>query len=105
MSEIKSNKPVRRKRFYNNNLNCQKCRSINYDERDPFLCNSSSYWRNCKFYFIFTGKQINYVQSIQSDQRSIIYRFVEQIPPIYYIQSRQTYYQIGKYIQENDMYT
>ncbi|CAF4254690.1 unnamed protein product, partial [Rotaria sordida] len=84
---------------------CQKCRSINYDERDPFLCNSSSYWRNCKFYFIFTGKQINYVQSIQSDQRSIIYRFVEQIPPIYYIQSRQTYYQIGKYIQENDMYT
>ncbi|CAF1336048.1 unnamed protein product [Rotaria sordida] len=25
---------------------------------------------------------------------SYIYRFVEQIPPIYYIQCRQTYYQI-----------
>ncbi|CAF1596808.1 unnamed protein product [Rotaria sordida] len=27
---------------------------------------------------------------------SYIYRFVEQIPPIYYIQSRQTYYQIDE---------
>ncbi|CAF2534933.1 unnamed protein product [Rotaria sp. Silwood2] len=49
-------------------LRSNKCRSINNDELYRFLCNSCDYCKYCKFYFIFTDKQINYVQSNQSDE-------------------------------------
>ncbi|CAF2716025.1 unnamed protein product [Rotaria sp. Silwood2] len=51
-----------------NVFQCHKCRSINYDERDPFLCNSCGYCKYCKFDFIFTAKQVNYVEPIESDE-------------------------------------
>ncbi|CAF1322792.1 unnamed protein product, partial [Rotaria sordida] len=54
-----------------NVFQCHKCRSINYDERDPFLCNSCGYCKYCKFDFIFTAKQINYVEPIESDEDRI----------------------------------
>ncbi|CAM4878013.1 unnamed protein product [Rotaria socialis] len=51
-----------------NVFQCHKCRSINYDERDPFLCNSCGYCKYCKFDFIFTAKQVNYIEPIESDE-------------------------------------
>ncbi|UJR08441.1 hypothetical protein I4U23_012711 [Adineta vaga] len=51
-----------------NVFQCHKCRSINYDERDPFLCNSCGYCKYCKFDFLFTAKQVNYVEPIESDE-------------------------------------
>ncbi|CAF1250057.1 unnamed protein product, partial [Adineta ricciae] len=51
-----------------NVFQCHKCRSINYDERDPFLCNSCGYCKYCKFDFLFTAKQVNYIEPIESDE-------------------------------------
>ena len=71
-----------------NVFQCHKCRSINYDERDPFLCNSCGYCKYCKFDFIFTAKQINYVEPIESDDDRTktltnISQLLEKIDKIY----------------------
>ena len=51
-----------------NVFQCHKCRSINYDERDPFLCNSCGYCKSCKFNYVFTCKQVNSVEPIENDE-------------------------------------
>ncbi|CAF0847863.1 unnamed protein product, partial [Didymodactylos carnosus] len=50
-----------------NVFQCHKCRSINYDERDPFLCNSCGFCKYAKFEFNFSAKHQNYVDPIESD--------------------------------------
>ncbi len=39
-----------------NVFQCHKCRSINYDERDPFLCNSCGFCKFAKFDFTLVGR-------------------------------------------------
>src|SRR6218665_108811 len=51
-----------------NVFQCHKCRAINYDEKDPFLCHSCGYCRYAKFEYNFTACHApSAVQRILSD--------------------------------------
>ncbi|KAG1664196.1 E3 ubiquitin-protein ligase UBR4 [Nymphon striatum] len=39
-----------------NVFQCHKCRAINYDERDPFLCNACGFCKYAKFDYTLTAK-------------------------------------------------
>lgn len=39
-----------------NVFQCHKCRAINYDERDPFICNSCGYCKFAKFDYSLYAK-------------------------------------------------
>ena len=44
------------------------CRAINYDERDPFLCNSCGYSKYAKFETTVSGKSCAAVDPIESEE-------------------------------------
>ena len=46
---------------------CHKCRAINYDEKDPFLCNSCGFCKYAKFDFTLTAKPTCQVDSIENE--------------------------------------
>jgi hypothetical protein len=50
-----------------NVFQCHKCRSINYDERDPFLCNSCGFCKFAKFDFTIVGRPCCAVDTIESE--------------------------------------
>jgi hypothetical protein len=50
-----------------NVFQCHKCRSINYDERDPFLCNSCGFCKFAKFDFTIVGKPCCAVDTIETE--------------------------------------
>ena len=39
-----------------NVFQCHKCRSINYDEKDPFLCNACGFCKYAKFEYTLTSR-------------------------------------------------
>lgn len=51
-----------------NVFQCHKCRAINYDEKDPFLCNTCGYCKYAKFDFVMTAKQCCAVDPIESEE-------------------------------------
>ncbi|XP_074029001.1 E3 ubiquitin-protein ligase-like protein poe [Leptinotarsa decemlineata] len=50
-----------------NVFQCHKCRAINYDEKDPFLCHSCGYCKYAKFEFSLLAKPCCAVEPIESD--------------------------------------
>uniref|UniRef100_A0A336LS26 CSON002589 protein n=1 Tax=Culicoides sonorensis TaxID=179676 RepID=A0A336LS26_CULSO len=51
-----------------NVFQCHKCRAINYDEKDPFLCNSCGFSKFAKFDFSLVGKPSFVMDSIEDDE-------------------------------------
>ncbi len=47
---------------------CHKCRAINYDEKDPFLCNSCGFSKYAKFDTYVEGKSCSAVDPIESEE-------------------------------------
>jgi len=50
-----------------NVFQCHKCRAINYDEKDPFLCNACGYCKYAKFDFSLTSRPCCAVDPIEND--------------------------------------
>ncbi|EDO43429.1 predicted protein [Nematostella vectensis] len=46
---------------------CHKCRSINYDERDPFLCNACGFCKYAKFDYTLTARPCCAVDPIDNE--------------------------------------
>jgi E3 ubiquitin-protein ligase UBR4 len=51
-----------------NVFQCHKCRAINYDERDPFLCNSCGFCKFAKFEFTVVGRIHSTAEAIECDE-------------------------------------
>lgn len=51
-----------------NVFQCHKCRAINYDERDPFLCNSCGFCKFAKFEFTVVGRVHCTAEPIENDE-------------------------------------
>ncbi|ESP04880.1 hypothetical protein LOTGIDRAFT_156120, partial [Lottia gigantea] len=47
---------------------CHKCRAINYDEKDPFLCNACGFCKYAKFDFTLTAKPCCAVDPIENEE-------------------------------------
>ena len=50
-----------------NVFQCHKCRAINYDEKDPFLCNSCGFCKYAKFDYTLTAKPTCAVDPIENE--------------------------------------
>ncbi|XP_050533339.1 E3 ubiquitin-protein ligase UBR4 [Daktulosphaira vitifoliae] len=50
-----------------NVFQCHKCRAINYDEKDPFLCHSCGFCKYAKFDYVLTAKPCCAVDPIEND--------------------------------------
>ena len=50
-----------------NVFQCHKCRSINYDEKDPFLCNACGFCKYAKFEYTLTSLPCCAVDPIESE--------------------------------------
>ena len=46
---------------------CHKCRAINYDEKDPFLCNSCGFSKYAKFDTFLEARSCSAVDPIESE--------------------------------------
>ena len=78
-----------------NVFQCHKCRSINYDERDPFLCNSCGFCKFAKFDFTLVGRNCCAVDPIESEEDRkqtllTINQLLERADKIYYTLSQHT---------------
>ena len=78
-----------------NVFQCHKCRSINYDERDPFLCNSCGFCKFAKFDFTLVGRNCCAVDPIESeeDRKQTLLQIsslLERADKIYYTLSQHT---------------
>ena len=51
-----------------NVFQCHKCRAINYDEKDPFLCHACGFCKYAKFDYTLTGRPCCAVDPIESDE-------------------------------------
>ena len=47
---------------------CHKCRAINYDEKDPFLCNSCGFSKYAKFDTFLEARSCSAVDPIESEE-------------------------------------
>ena len=47
---------------------CHKCRAINYDEKDPFLCNSCGFSKYAKFDVYVEHKSSSAVDPIETEE-------------------------------------
>lgn len=47
---------------------CHKCRAINYDDKDPFLCNSCGYSKYGKFDYTVYGRAVAGVEPIENEE-------------------------------------
>ncbi|KAK2587956.1 hypothetical protein KPH14_004040 [Odynerus spinipes] len=50
-----------------NVFQCHKCRAINYDEKDPFLCHSCGFCKYAKFDYTLTARPCCAVDPIEND--------------------------------------
>lgn len=50
-----------------NVFQCHKCRAINYDEKDPFLCHACGFCKYAKFDYTLTGRPCCAVDPIEND--------------------------------------
>ncbi|XP_067929550.1 E3 ubiquitin-protein ligase UBR4-like [Watersipora subatra] len=51
-----------------NVFQCHKCRSINYDEKDPFLCNTCGFCKYAKFDMTLTARACSAVDPIETEE-------------------------------------
>lgn len=51
-----------------NVFQCHKCRSINYDEKDPFLCNACGFCKYAKFEYTLTTRACCAVDPIENEE-------------------------------------
>lgn len=51
-----------------NAFQCHKCRAINYDEKDPFLCHACGFCKYAKFDYIITARPCCTVDAITNDE-------------------------------------
>merc|ERR1719319_1256667 len=51
-----------------NVFQCHKCRAINYDEKDPFLCNSCGFCKYAKFEYTLTARPCCAVDPIENEE-------------------------------------
>ncbi|CAH1787172.1 unnamed protein product, partial [Owenia fusiformis] len=51
-----------------NVFQCHKCRAINYDEKDPFLCNACGFCKYAKFDFTLMARPCCAVDPIENDE-------------------------------------
>ena len=51
-----------------NVFQCHKCRSINYDEKDPFLCNACGFCKYAKFEYTLTTRVCCAVDPIENEE-------------------------------------
>lgn len=51
-----------------NVFQCHKCRAINYDEKDPFLCHACGFCKYAKFDFVLLARPCCAVEPIESDE-------------------------------------
>lgn len=51
-----------------NVFQCHKCRAINYDEKDPFLCHACGFCKYAKFDFALLAKPCCAVETLESDE-------------------------------------
>ncbi|KAG5896473.1 hypothetical protein JTB14_005854 [Gonioctena quinquepunctata] len=51
-----------------NVFQCHKCRAINYDEKDPFLCHACGFCKYAKFDFSLLAKPCCAVEPIENDE-------------------------------------
>ncbi|XP_072935202.1 E3 ubiquitin-protein ligase UBR4 isoform X5 [Epargyreus clarus] len=47
---------------------CHKCRAINYDEKDPFLCHACGFCKYAKFDYTLTARPCCAVDTIENDE-------------------------------------
>ena len=78
-----------------NVFQCHKCRAINYDERDPFLCNACGFCKFAKFELNFVGRPCNSVELIENeeDRRLVIQNIsglLERADKVYYALSQHS---------------
>ena len=71
---------------------CHKCRSINYDERDPFLCISCGFCKFVKFDFTIVGKSCCAVDPIEweEDSKQTLLNISTLLDPLRYHQTQWT---------------
>lgn len=50
-----------------NVFQCHKCRAINYDEKDPFLCHVCGFCKYAKFDYTLTARQVCAIEPIDND--------------------------------------
>ena len=50
-----------------NVFQCHKCRAINYDEKDPFLCNSCGFCKYAKFEYSLTARPCCAVDPVETE--------------------------------------
>lgn len=51
-----------------NVFQCHKCRAINYDEKDPFLCHACGFCKYAKFDFSLLARPCCAIEAIESDE-------------------------------------
>lgn len=51
-----------------NAFQCHKCRAINYDEKDPFLCHACGFCKYAKFDYVITARPCCTVDAITNDE-------------------------------------
>ena len=59
---------------------CHKCRAINYDEKDPFLCNSCGFCKYAKFEYSLTARPCCAVDPIETEEDRKNFRTSEELP-------------------------
>ncbi|KAM3720367.1 Auxin transport protein BIG [Dirofilaria immitis] len=50
-----------------NVFQCVKCRAINYDEKEPFLCNSCGFCKYARLEAVLVGRSLPSVQAVEDD--------------------------------------
>ena len=59
---------------------CHKCRAINYDEKDPFFCNSCGFCKYAKFEYSLTARPCCAVDPIETEEDRKNFRTSEELP-------------------------
>ena len=61
------------------------CRAINYDEKDPFLCNACGFCKYAKFDFTLTAKPCCAVDPIENeeDRKKVFRQHTENTIPVH----------------------
>ncbi|CAG9534491.1 unnamed protein product [Cercopithifilaria johnstoni] len=63
-----------------NVFQCLKCRAINYDEKEPFLCNSCGFCKYARLEAVLVGRSLPSVQAIEDDNdRKATYTLMETL--------------------------
>uniref|UniRef100_A0A915PMF8 UBR-type domain-containing protein n=1 Tax=Setaria digitata TaxID=48799 RepID=A0A915PMF8_9BILA len=63
-----------------NVFQCVKCRAINYDEKEPFLCNSCGFCKYARLEAVLVGRSLPSVQAIEDDNdRKTTYAHMETL--------------------------